>query len=188
MRDLCQEPRGSGNGAGVIGPVLLTPPTQQSTPDGFKLFCWGGRMHMVKEGFQVPSLNPMVWWSAYWEPNRAEHIQALRHLQPYDLMNSNQRASWSKSKYLLKDMTKEFIAMEGGINEARIVAMTVTERDALFQKHFENYMFTKVCDGDAQKVSCMRLGSIVLNTLYDKVKAYNVSVNNEKSTKRRKVN
>jgi hypothetical protein len=178
----------SGNGSNPEEPPLQSEPPRTDTlfEDGFKSFAWGGRFHMVKEGFKLPSLSVMNWWTAYWEPNAVDNIRPLRFLQGFDLENSTQKSYWCKSKYLLKDLTKYFQEKEG-ITEDNIRNMTSINRDALFKKHFEDYVMTKYCLDDDVKFKSFRLEAIVLISMYDKVKQYNVKYNDEKSTKRRKI-
>mmetsp|Transcript_12129 Transcript_12129/g.15607 ORF Transcript_12129/g.15607 Transcript_12129/m.15607 type:complete len:659 (-) Transcript_12129:55-2031(-) len=179
----------SGNGLNPEEPPMQLEPSDTTGSvfdDGFASFMWGGRLHMVKEGFQLPSLSVMNWWTAYWEPNQVDNIRPLRFLKGCDLQNSTQKSYWCKSKYLLVDLTNIFKEKEN-LTEANIRDMTSINRDALFKKHFEGYILTKYCFGNEVKFKSFRLDAIVLNTLYDNVKKYNVKFNGEKVTKRRKL-
>ena len=77
-----------------------------SSPDGFPPYAWGGRFHLVPEGYQLPTGGILVAWQHYVCGDTTDRIPPLRRLSPQDLSDRNQRKRLSDLKFLMKELVQ----------------------------------------------------------------------------------
>jgi hypothetical protein len=76
---------------------LSSLPTDPNADPRFKLWSWGGKFHMVPEGWVFPSTNVKDTWQLWYFGHLADQIRPLRYLKKADLSGGGQVALWSKT-------------------------------------------------------------------------------------------
>jgi hypothetical protein len=71
--------------------------TDPNADPRFKLWSWGGKFHMVPEGWVFPSTNVKDTWQLWYFGHLADQIRPLRYLKKADLLGGGQVALWSKT-------------------------------------------------------------------------------------------
>jgi hypothetical protein len=112
--------------------------TSASSPQ-YKQWQWGGRMHMVPEGWRIPKVELSSLWALYWCGNAEQHIQPLRFLREFDFIDSNERKEWSKIKRIIEEIS--LITKENSVQRIKeITEMNQEERNNLFKELFISFL------------------------------------------------
>jgi hypothetical protein len=67
-----------------------TAPIDPSVDPRFQLWSWGGRLHMVPQGWVYPSTNIKDTWNLWHFGHLADKIRPLRCLKKFDLVGTAQ--------------------------------------------------------------------------------------------------
>ncbi|MEL7522444.1 MAG: hypothetical protein AAGJ80_12680, partial [Cyanobacteria bacterium J06553_1] len=66
-----------------------------SSPEGTQIHSWGGGLHVVPEGFNLPDVTSSTGWRLWWHGNRRAGIPPLRCLSEKDFSrDSSARRKW----------------------------------------------------------------------------------------------
>lgn len=104
----------------------LIPPSSDSR---FQLWLWGGRLHMVPEGWTLPSsLSLKDTWHLWHFGHLADRIGPLRGLRKFDLSNAAQATQWAKTKQTMQAIAQVMVdeRMVGSLQEV----LTLSEADS----------------------------------------------------------
>ena len=77
----------------------------------FRLWPWGGQLHMVPEGWRLASTDVMSTWRLWYFGNAAEQIQPLRRLKKMDLVDAAQITQWTKTNGVMKAITAQMVSL-----------------------------------------------------------------------------
>ena len=78
----------------------------------FQLWAWGGKMHMVPEGWQFPTADIKAMWNMWYFGHVLDHIRPLRHLKKGDIAGASQVSAWSKTNGVMKAIAQVMVEMK----------------------------------------------------------------------------
>jgi hypothetical protein len=81
----------------------------------WKLWTWGGKLHMVPQGWTLPSTHIKEIWSMWFTGNAKELIGPLWRLRPGDMANSNQAMQLTRTKHVMDKLEQLSIPFQNGI-------------------------------------------------------------------------
>ena len=116
----------ANNTEAILGQIreLLHRPHQRQAPhnDGpveaglaaadnnaYQLWNWGGRMHMVPQGWRLPKISSRKAWELWQFGIPSERIQPLRRLNGFDLSHTPDRVSLSRLRRVMSEMERFII-------------------------------------------------------------------------------
>ena len=130
----------------------------------FKKFTWGGRFHMVPEGFSYPKGRVDMIWNLWWNGIPCDGICPLRKLKSFDLVKSVDITNFSKSKKIIHKIVEH-----SGVSNETIVGMSDVERRELFEKAYVSLCRYYCGEMDMITWDSRRMNEISYTTLYDTV-------------------
>jgi hypothetical protein len=153
-------------------------PSQQNAiacEPGNMSWTWGGRIHMVPEGFRFPHQNIHVkaLWDLWWFGNKAQRIAPYRLLKSFDFVASADKNYFSKAKNVVQALIDRATQL-GLTNHQSLAALDIAEMDEIFKKSFLSLVSsvgTNISAPDGESSS--RIGDISYLTLYDRIKKPN---------------
>ena len=77
----------------------------------FRLWQWGGRLHMVPEGWRLASTDVMSTWRLWYFGNVAAQIAPLRRLKKMDLADDAQVTQWTKTNGVMRAITAQMVRL-----------------------------------------------------------------------------
>ena len=129
-----------------------------------KTFTWGGRFHMVPEGFLYPKGRVDVIWDLWWNGIPCDGIGPLRKLKSFDLVKSVDTTNFSKSKKIIQKIVEH-----SGVPNDAIIGMSDTERRVLYEKGYVSLCQTYCGTMDLVTWDNRRMNEISYITLYDTI-------------------
>ncbi len=161
----------SGTGT-QAAPVPAGAPGQATVPaQTFSTWTWGGRIHMVPEGFAMPECSVKTLWDLWHFGHCERRIQPYKHLKGFDLLTRAGRSELSKARAVVTSIY--IVAIEKGLrvgasSHARlsecVSSGSVSDSDTLF-----NAAFTALVGLLYPNRSTDRVGEIRFNTVYNKL-------------------
>jgi len=159
----------------IIASVQLTiPPPNVAVDQGgsnalnnnhqqYNTWNWAnGSIHPVPETFRFPSCNVRTLWDLYWSGDSMARIAPYRILKGCDLFKASDKQFLSKAKGVMKLLIE---ASNTSTNEIR--AMTLRNRDILFETTFLNVLHRIFPDDTDEDFDARRIGEMKYLTLYD---------------------
>jgi hypothetical protein len=176
---LKDELKGSRNNS-EIQTNELTNSTDNYMP---KMYHWGGRMHMVPEGWLLPSGNTLKdIWNLWWHGHHNNCIQPYRFLNAHDLINDAQVVVFSKINGIVKNIVKIAIELKLIEEEKQIKGLTREETAVLFDQSFVMLM-EKVKPGITTQAG--RWMELSIHSIYSKINKWE-KMNGKNKNKKRK--
>jgi hypothetical protein len=83
-----------------------------NTDPRFQLWSWGGKLHMVPQGWIFPSTNIKDSWNLWHFGHLTDKIRPLRCLKKIDLVGAAQITLWSKTSGVVKAMSQVMVEMK----------------------------------------------------------------------------
>jgi hypothetical protein len=113
---------------------VSTAPIDSSIDPRFQLWSWGGRFHMVPEGWVFPSTSIKDTWNLWYFGHHAERIRPLRCLKKFDLVGNAQTTLWSKTSGVMKAIAQVMVDMKlvGAMEDVQTLA--ATDSSAFFDR------------------------------------------------------
>ncbi len=128
----------------------------------YKVWNWGGRLHMVPENWRFPKCCCYLIWESWWCGNKMDKISPLRHLKNYDLTSQSDRTLLSKARKVI-----DAVILISNLQFNDIKNMSVVERDSLFESSFFN-LCCKLCDVNSiDEFNRRRFSEVSYVTIYD---------------------
>ena len=127
-----------------------------------KTFTWGGRFHMVPEGFAYPKGRVDMIWNLWWMGIPCDGIAPLRLLKPFDLVKSVDKTNFSKSKKILLKLVELTGATPNAIASMTIAVRVQVNNQAYLQFCEQLFGVINVADWDDR-----RMDEASYLTLYD---------------------
>ena len=123
-------------GLRVEGAVAAEPSLLSSSADPrFQLWMWGSRMHMVPEGWTLPSsINLKDTWHLWHFGHLAHRIGPLRNLRKFDLTTAPQVTLWSKTKQTMSAIAQRMVDMEIVRTVQEVLTLGEAESSAFFDQ------------------------------------------------------
>jgi hypothetical protein len=137
----------------------------------FQLWTWKGRMHMVPEGWQLPSTDVKATWNLWYYGHVQDRIRPLRHLKKADLQGSTQITQWSKTNGVMGAIAATMVEMKLVETAEGVARMSATESAAAFDGAIVQLM-EKVKAGSTRGRG--RWMEMSIGTLYNYLKAVRV--------------
>jgi hypothetical protein len=78
----------------------------------FQIWAWGGKLHMVPEGWQFPSTDIKATWNLWHFGHILDRIRPLRQLKKADLAGASQVSAWSKTNGVMKAIAQVMVEMK----------------------------------------------------------------------------
>jgi hypothetical protein len=124
---------------------------------------WGGRMHMVPQGWQFPSTDLKATWHLWHFGHVEDRIRPLRYLKKFDL-SGNSITRWSKTNGVIKAIAQMMV--ETGVVQLidGVQMLSADESSAAFDGAIVKLM-EKVREGSTQGRG--RWMEMSVSTLYD---------------------
>ena len=134
-----------------------------SSDPRFQYWMWGGRMHMVPQGWRFPSTDLKATWHL-WHFGHVEHrIRPLRYLKKSDL-SGNSITRWSKTHGVVKAVAQMMVETGRVQSIDGVQMLTVDESSAAFDSAIVKLM-EKLREGSIQGRG--RWMEMSVSTLYD---------------------
>jgi hypothetical protein len=120
----------------VEGAVAAEPSLLSASSDSrFQTWMWGGRMHMVPEGWTLPfSINLKDTWHLWHFGHIAHRIGPLRSLRKFDLASAPQVTLWSKTKQTMGAVAQEMVDMEMVTTVQATLTLSGADSTAFFDR------------------------------------------------------
>jgi len=83
-----------------------------NTDPRFQLWSWGGKLHMVPQGWIFPSTNIKDTWNLWHFGHLTDKIRPLRCLKKMDLTGAAQTTLWSKTSGVMKAISQVMLEMK----------------------------------------------------------------------------
>jgi hypothetical protein len=130
----------------------------------FSTYMWGGKFHMVPEGWKLPANNIKDIWNLWWFGHLDNKIQPYRFLKWTDLINNAQVVQLAKMKKVMNKIEemgkeKQYIELEKKISD-----LSKEESIALFDQSFTALM-EKLKPGST--IEAGRWGESSIATVYN---------------------
>lgn len=130
-----------------------------SLVDGYMTWMWGGRHHMVPEGWNLPKGNVSSLFNLWVNGNQAMHIQPYRFLRGFDLVATEKHAGkfvplvWTLEmrEEMLKELSsswRSYLSQARGVmiviadackmNFQQLAALSATEREEKYLEAFQS--------------------------------------------------
>ncbi|MGZ5486838.1 MAG: hypothetical protein ACXWFB_13195 [Nitrososphaeraceae archaeon] len=154
------------------------------------LKAWGGRLHSVPQGFELPTSNIKNLWNLWWFGHANNQYPPYRYLSGLDFTTVSQKTQLSKTATVMKYI--EQVAKTRGYVDTNIKFehLTQLESSKIFDLAFADLLKT-ILKPSLQS----RLGELSVSTLYDhlpkpavKKRKYNIENRNAKSKKAKPLN
>ena len=100
----------------------------------FQLWSWGGRLHMVPQGWLFPSTNIKDTWNLWHFGHLADKIRPLRCLKKFDLVGAAQITLWAKTSGVMKAMSHTMIDMKLVETKEVVLTLAAADSSALFDR------------------------------------------------------
>jgi hypothetical protein len=137
----------------------------------FMTWTWGGRIHMVPEGFTMPECSVKALWDLWHFGHSERHIQPYKHLKGFDLLTRAGRSDLSKARAVVASIYTVALQKELSVGASSHTSLSesiscgsVSDSNALF-----NAAFTALVEVLYPKRSTDRVGEIRFNTVYNKL-------------------
>jgi hypothetical protein len=137
-----------------------------SSDPRFQLWAWGGKMHMVPEGWRLPSTDVKATWNLWHFGHVHDHIRPLRHLRKVDLVGSSQVIAWSKTNGTMKAIAQVMVEMKLVESLEGVAKLSETDSSAAFDRAIVALM-EQVREGSTRARG--RWMEMSIPTLYDHI-------------------
>ena len=134
--------------------------------EGYRMWMWGGAMHMVPQNFVVPLCNSKTIFDLWFLGKPVDNMSPYKHLNPHDV-NVKMRQRLSKCKYVMKQIISEI-----GMTTLELSELSVQERDAKFDTSYIAICTKLNPDATILQFDARRKGDMSYMTLYDSLKKY----------------
>jgi hypothetical protein len=141
-------------------------PTDPLADPRFQLWMWRGKMHMVPEGWRIPSTDVKATWNLWYFGHVHERIRPLRHLKKADFVNASQITVWSKCRGVMKAIAAEMVEMKLVQSLEEVEKLSGVDSSAAFDRAILQLM-EKVKAGSTRGRG--RWMEMSIPTLYDHV-------------------
>ena len=111
-------------------PPLIAP----SIDSRFQLWAWGGKLHMVPEGWIFPSTNVKDTWNLWHFGHLADRIRPLRYLKKYDLGSKAQVTVWSKTRGVMQAISQVIVDMQLVQAVEAVLVLNAADSSTLFDQ------------------------------------------------------
>jgi hypothetical protein len=111
-------------------PPLIAP----SIDSRFQLWAWGGKLHMVPEGWMFPSTNVKDTWNLWHFGHHADKIRPLRYLKKCDVGSAAQVTVWSKTKGVMQAVSQVIVDMRLVRAMEDVLALNAGDSSTLFDQ------------------------------------------------------
>ena len=118
--------------AGTTSSSSLHGPTDPAADPRFQLWSWGGKMHMVPEGWRLPVVDVKARWHLWQYGHVEAKIMPLRKLRKADLQGAGQVALWSKTKGVMKAAADVMVEMKVVEAVSGLARLSAEESSAAF--------------------------------------------------------
>jgi hypothetical protein len=107
---------------------------ESSIDSRFQLWGWGGRLHMVPEGWTFPSTNVKDTWNLWYFGHLTDRIRPLRYVKKFDLGSKAQVTLWSKTRGVMQAISQVMVDMQLVQTLEAVPALTTADSSALFDR------------------------------------------------------
>ena len=111
-----------------------TAPVDPSVDPRFQLWSWGGRLHMVPQGWVFPSTNIKDTWNLWHFGHLTDKMCPLRCLKKFDLVGAAQITLWAKTSGVMKAISQSMLDMELVQTKEAVLALAAADSSALFDR------------------------------------------------------
>jgi hypothetical protein len=111
-----------------------TAPIDPSVDPRFQLWSWGGRLHMVPQGWVYPSTNIKDTWNLWHFGHLADKIRPLRCLKKFDLVGAAQITLWAKTSGVMKAISQVIFDMKLVEAVEDVLKLAAADSSAFFDR------------------------------------------------------
>jgi hypothetical protein len=112
-----------------------------STDPRFQLWMWGGRMHMVPQGWTLSSsVNVKDTWNLWHFGHVTARIGPLRGLKKFDLTTDAQVTLWSKTRGVMQAIAQMMVDMQLVATLQAVSTLSAAESSAFFDQAIVEWM------------------------------------------------
>ena len=110
----------------------IVPPSAESR---FQVWTWGGRLHMVPEGWSLPSsLNLKDTWHLWPFGHLTARISPVRGLRKYDLSSASQTVQWSKTNQTMQAIAQVMVDERVAGSLQQVLTLSQADSTAYFDR------------------------------------------------------
>jgi hypothetical protein len=111
-------------------PALIDP----NVDSRFQLWSWGGRLHMVPQGWIFPSTNLKDTWNLWHFGHLSDKIRPLRCLKKFDLVGAAQITLWSKTSGVVKAISQVIVDTKLVQTIEDVLTLTAVDSSTFFDR------------------------------------------------------
>jgi len=157
---------------------------EEPTDPRFQWFSWGGKLHMVPEGYNIPKVTLKEMWNLWWFGNIQNKIQPLRRLQSDSIQVKSQKTQLSKTRKCMKEIAMEAVKMDEvksiedipKLDRKRSYEVFDTAFTRLNKKMKHTFQLNSKSDHNSHIVNnsqlSNRIGEVAIATFYDNLAKY----------------
>ncbi|MGH8399103.1 MAG: hypothetical protein ACRETA_12800 [Gammaproteobacteria bacterium] len=133
----------------------------------FLKWTWGGKFHMVPEGWRFPSTDVKATWNLWHFGHVQDKIRPLRLLKEFDLINEAQATLLSKCSGVMKAIAQEMVEMKVVQSLRDVEKLSAVDSSAAFDRALLQ-LIERVKPGSTRQPG--RWMEMKVTTLYDHMK------------------
>ena len=141
-------------------------------PNEFRTFLWDGRVHMVPEGFELPSYPVYTIWRLWHSGNPAAGIKPYKHLQAFNLKKNVDKVNLTRARRVMSALERIIYAPEHGILavDKKIESLSPSEDNDVFNKSFVILCKTLYEVENEDDLGRFRINDKSYNTIYEHIR------------------
>ena len=135
----------------------------------FPMYTWGGKMHLVPEGFTFPVTNIYSLWSSWYYGDEIARISPLRLLHSHEFARKTDKTNLCRARRVFNEL--EAIAFQEGLlrNDERMHSVGLRRSN-----NIAKLAYTKLCrvlyDVDEDEdINKFRIDEVTYNAIYEKI-------------------
>lgn len=132
----------------------------------FYLWAWGEQLHMVPQGWKLPSTDVKSTWNLWYFGHVHDKIRPLRHLKKADLAKGPQITQWSKANGVMKAIAQVMVDLKLVKSIEEVTKLSPEESSAAFDRAIVELMERVKKDSTRGRGRWMEMS---ISTLYDHI-------------------
>ena len=145
---------------------------ENAVMDNFLLFHWGGKMHLVPDGFRFPVGNILSLWNSWYFGDRVSGISPLRQLGGSDVVRRD-KTNLCRARRVFDEI--EDIAIQDGLLRAgeRMRSVGIRRSNEIAKVAYTKLYRRLYNIDENEDIARYRIGEVTYNAIYDKISRQN---------------
>lgn len=142
------------------------------SPEGFRSFVWGGRIHMVPENFVLAPCPVYTVWMLWYKGNPHNRIQPYKNLQAFDLVKRVDKVNLTRIRKVMAALESIMFNPDFNIlgNTRRIADLIPSEANDAFNRAFVILCKSLYHTESEEALVSLRINDKSFNTIYEQLR------------------